>query len=136
VVNKTIIDITGQANSSLKTGGSKIYIAIGLKGRRKRKLNNIENKTTMENKTTVELIELLRCGSKLVDKQGNILDQDKYEEVWGELRNREPFFTILNEDYDDGLPAAREAIKELQEEVRKLKRHKHDIKSGDVMIRI
>lgn len=90
----------------------------------------------MENKTTIELIELLSRGSKLVDKKGNILDQDKYEEVWGELRDREPFFSILNEDWEEGLPAAWVAIKELQEEVKKLKRHKHDERSGDVMIRI
>src|SRR3972149_6844998 len=101
-----------------------------------KKIKNIENKNTTENKTIVELIELLREGGKLVDKQGNILDKEKYEEVWEELRIREPFFTILNEDYDEGLPAAREAIEELQEEVRTLKRHKHDIKSGDIMIRI
>ena len=53
----------------------------------------------MENKTTTELIELLRLGSKLVDKKGNILDEDKHDEVWAELRQREPFFTILNEDW-------------------------------------
>ena len=90
----------------------------------------------MENKTTTELLELLRWGSKLIDKEGKILDGDKYEEVWAELRQREPFFTILNEDWDEGLPAAWEAIEKLQSEVKKLKRHKHEEKSGDIMIRI
>ena len=90
----------------------------------------------MENKTTSELLELLRRGNKLVDKDGTILDQDKYEEVWAELRQREPFFSILEESWEESLPSAWSEIKELQEEVKKLKRHKHDDKSGDVLIRI
>ncbi len=90
----------------------------------------------MENKTTTELLELLSRTSKLIDKEGKILDSDKYEEVWAELRQREPFFTILNEDWEEGLPAAWEAIEKLQGEVKRLKRHKHDERSGDIMIRI
>ena len=90
----------------------------------------------MENKTTTELIELLRHGSRLVDKEGNILDEEKYNAVFAELREREPFFSLLNEDWEEGLPMAWEAIKELQETVKQLKRHKHDERSGDVMIRI
>jgi len=85
----------------------------------------------MENKKTTELLELLN----------NLKDDDyksggKYEEIMGELETREPFTQILNKDWYDSLPSAWEVIKELQEEIKKLKRHKHDERSGDVMIRI
>lgn len=87
----------------------------------------------MENKKTTELIDLLKS---LVDDEGNIKDNEKYEEVFAELRKREPFWTLLEPDFDESLPSAWEAINDLREEVKKLKRHKHDEKSGDVLIRI
>ena len=88
----------------------------------------------MENKTTTELLELLR---KLPDEGEGIWGEGgKFEQLMGELATRHPFYDILNEDDDDSLPAAHQAIKELQEEVKKLKRHKHDEKTGDVMIRV
>ena len=85
----------------------------------------------MENKTTTELIDLL---TKLVDKDGKL--KDGYEEAFEELKNREPFYFLLHEDYDESLPSLLREMEELREEVKLLKRHKHDIKSGDVMIRI
>lgn len=87
----------------------------------------------MENKTTTELLDLY---SKLIDKEGNILDQEKYDKWWDEIKKREPFWRLINEDYEESLPAMLEMIKELQEEVKKLKRHKHDEKTNDVLIRI
>ena len=85
----------------------------------------------MENKKTTELLDLLK---KLTDKEGNLLEG--YEEVLELLKLRTPFFEILHEDSEDGLPAFREEIDELKADIKKLKRHKHDEKSGDVLIRI
>ena len=85
----------------------------------------------MENKTTTELLNLL---TKLVDKEGNLLEG--YDEALEELRNREPFYQILHEDFDDSLPALKEEIADLKDELKKLKRHKHEPNTGDVLIRI
>lgn len=88
----------------------------------------------MENKTTVELLELLR---KLPDSGDEVWGKGgKYEQIMGELVTRHPFFDILDPDFDESLPVAWEAIKELQDEIKKLKRHKHDERSGDVVVRI
>ena len=88
----------------------------------------------MENKTTAELLELLNklpeAGEETWGEGG------KYEQIMDELKTRYPFNNILNPDYDESLPAAWEDIKELQDEIKKLKRHKHDERSGDVLIRI
>ena len=87
----------------------------------------------MENKTTIELLEILRKNGTGSDKN---YDEDIYESALAELCKRSPFWEIFNEDWEEGLPAAHVAIKELQEEIKKLKRHKHDDKTGDVLIRI
>ena len=87
----------------------------------------------MENKTTSELLNLL---DNLDEEKGDWKTGGKYEQIMDELKTREPFSTILDEDYDESLPSAFAAIKELEEEIKQLKRHKHDPKSGDVMIRI
>lgn len=87
----------------------------------------------MENKKTTELIDLLNTCD---EKKGDYQSGGKYELISAELEKREPFLQILGEDWDTGLPAAWEAIKDLQEEIKRLKRHKHDDKTGDVMIRI
>ena len=86
---------------------------------------------SVENKKTTEILDQL---AKLTEddwKSGG-----KYEVLIGELRNREPFIQILGEDCDDSLPAVWEAIKELKEEIKLLKRHKHDSANGDVLVRI
>ena len=88
-------------------------------------------KNSMENKTTTELLDLL---SKLIDKDGNLLKG--YEEAEEELKSREPFWQIFNEDFDESIPALLERIEDLEAEIKKLKRHKHDDKTGDVLIRI
>lgn len=85
----------------------------------------------MENKTTTELLNLL----------ANLKDDDykedgKYQQIMGELETREPFMGILGKDWDTSLPAVWEAIKEIQETLKLLKRHKHDEKTDDVMVRI
>jgi len=85
----------------------------------------------MENKTTTELLDLL---TKLTEKDGNL--KDGWQETYDELMKREPFFILLNEEFDESLPALKNRIEELEAEIKKLKRHKHDDKSGDVLIRI
>ncbi len=92
----------------------------------------------MENKTTSELLELL---AKMPEEGEKGYDEfwssgGKYEQIIAELEKREPFLQILGEDEEKSLPAVWDVIKELQDEIKKLKRHKHDEKSGDVVIRI
>jgi len=91
------------------------------------------NETLMENKKTTELIDQLQ---KLDEDKGDWSTGGKYEQIMGELVTRYPFYDILNEDHDESLPAVWRAIEELREEVKKLKRHKHDPNSGDVMVRV
>lgn len=88
----------------------------------------------MENKKTTEIIDAL---GKLPDEGEKIWGEGgTYEKLMGELETRHPFSNILDPDDDTSLPSAWEAIKELQADIKALKRHKHDEKSGDVMIRI
>lgn len=85
----------------------------------------------MENKKITELLDLL---TSLISKDGDL--KDGYEETSGELKNREPFCTILKNDitlYDETLEGR---IEYLEEQVRLLKRHKHELNTGDIMIRI
>ena len=85
----------------------------------------------MENKKTTELLDMIANLNEDEYKEGG-----QYQKLMGELETREPFLNILNKDWDTSLPSAWEAIKDLQEEVKKLKRHKHDEKTGDVMVRV
>ncbi len=87
----------------------------------------------MENKKTTELLDLLQS---LSEEKGDWEEGGKYEQIMEELKGRYPFWDIFNENSEDGLPALREEIDELKVEIKKLKRHKHDEKSGDVLIRI
>lgn len=85
----------------------------------------------MENKKTTELIDLL---PSLVDKEGNL--KSGYEEALEELKSRSPFWEIFDEGFEESIPAIWEAIGELREAVKLLNRHKHDEKTGDVMVRV
>ena len=85
----------------------------------------------MENKKTTELIDLLdTC------EEDDFAAGGKYQKIMGELETREAFIGIIGKDYDRSLPAIWEVIEEIQGEIKKLKRHKHDEKNGDVLIRI
>jgi len=84
----------------------------------------------MENKKTTELLDLLANLTAEDYREGGT-----YQAIMGELETREPFVEILSKDWDTSLPSAWEAIDELKEEIKKLKRHKHDT-NGDVLIRI
>ena len=93
---------------------------------------------SMENKKTTELIDLLHS---LTDKEGNL--KKGYNEALEELKNREPFWTLLNTDSEQSVWAIIEWLEELageveslEKEIKLLKRHKHDEKTGDVMVRV
>jgi len=92
----------------------------------------------MENKTTTELLELLNKAPEEGEKGYDEFwaSDGTYNQIMEELKNREPFLQILGEDWDTSLPAVWEEIEELKAEIKNLKRHKHDNKSGDVLIRI
>lgn len=85
----------------------------------------------MEDKKTTELLDLLQN-----------LDEDdfetdgKYEKIIEVLKEREPFTWLLSENWDNSLPNLVEQVEVLREEIKKLKRHKHDDKSNDILIRI
>ena len=86
----------------------------------------------MENKTTTELIDLLNQEFKDSDYD----DGGKYVRIMNELKNRSPFQEMLNEVYEESLPHLANQLEVLREDVKLLKRHKHDEKNGDVLVRI
>ena len=96
----------------------------------------MDKKQSLENKTTTELLNLLdKLGDSDLDSKAYKAGGE-YEQLIGELSNREPFLQILDEDWDTALPAVWRAIEDIQEQIKLLKRHKHDDKSGDVLVRI
>lgn len=83
--------------------------------------------TSFENKKTSELLDLLPT---LIDENGRL--EADHEAVFEELKSREPFYSLIH-------PRDKEVSEELQnieEDIKKLKRHKHDDKTGDVVVRI
>ena len=108
---------------------------IGLKGSISVNINNIENNETMENKKTTELLDLLMKVS--FDEKSN---QHDIDDVFAELCKRPPFDKLFGEN-QYGSSNTREMthderLEELEDDVKLLKRHKHDDKSGDVLVRI
>lgn len=88
----------------------------------------------MENKTTIELFNLLDGFRKKQDD--NKFDWDKYGEVIAELRKREPFSDLFGQKEDTNDFTFEERIERLEEDLKLLKRHKHDEHTGDVLVRI
>lgn len=91
----------------------------------------------MENKKTTELLDLLWTIENLPeDKQ----DWDKRTEVFDELIKRPPFNKMLGENEFEssnwGDMTLEERTAELSGDVKLLKRHKHDERTGDVVVRI
>ena len=80
----------------------------------------------MENKKTTELLDLIE------EKEKKQEYDEEYDEIKETLLLREPFITLHNDEH--GTPLS-ESLAETDENVKKLKRHKHD-KNGDVLIRI
>lgn len=83
---------------------------------------------SLENKKTSELLDLLPT---LTAEDGQLLDG--WDEVREELLSREPFYTLYKPIDGDTVS---EELENIREEIKKLKRHKHDEKNGDVLIRI
>ena len=97
----------------------------------------------LENKTTSELLDLIGEYSVKERNEAEISDKevDEYVESIKELQNRAPFNLIFTEDYySEESKTLEERIDNLEENhedfEKKVRRHKHDILSGDVMIRI
>ena len=92
----------------------------------------------MENKTTSELLDLIYKIEQVEEKDKDYQKLwDMYDDVLAELRQREPFKKILGESaYPNDYLTLEEKVDELVEDVKRLKRHKHDERSGDVMVRI
>ena len=86
----------------------------------------------MENKTTTELIDLLNKDFDDSAYENN----GEYTLIMNELKNRSPFQEMLNEVYEESLPYLANQLEALQADVKLLKRHKHDEKNGDVLVRI
>ena len=87
----------------------------------------------MENKNTTELLDLLwKLESATEEKQ----DWDKYGEVIAELRKRPPFSDIIGQKDSANEYSLEERIENLEEDLKLLKRHKHDSHNGDVLVRI
>lgn len=88
--------------------------------------------TPMENKKTTELLDILHdltTYSREYSKEEELMR----DEIQEELMLRQPFFSLNMPDYETEI---KEIVKEFSEDIKKLKRHKHDERSGDVLVRI
>ena len=99
----------------------------------------------MENKTTTELLDLIGKYSvkERNDKEISDKECEDYVGAIKELQQRAPFNLIFNSEdnyYSEEKPTLEERLDTIEENLedfeKKIKRHKHDEKSGDVMIRI
>lgn len=88
----------------------------------------------MENKTTAEILDFLwKVESKDVPSDA---EWDKHGEAYAELCKRPPFNQLIGEREEQKEFSHEERLEGIDEDIKSLKRHKHDEKSGDVMIRI
>lgn len=85
----------------------------------------------MENKKTSELLDLLW---RLENEENP--DWDEVGDVRAELEKRPPFNDIIGVKDDKNDWTHAERLDSLDEDMKLIKRHKHDEKSGDVMVRI
>lgn len=81
----------------------------------------------MENKKTTELLDRIWEISKDGDWS------DEATEILDELKSREPFYTFLNDENSEPIL---DVLTEVKSDIKLLKRHKHDEKTDDVMVRI
>jgi hypothetical protein len=93
----------------------------------KQKENN-----SLENKKTSELLDELHPLTKY-DRDYTKEEENMRDDIEEELSFRSPFFKITHPIDDNSLE---EDISDFREDIKKLKRHKHDEKNGDVLIRI
>lgn len=89
----------------------------------------------MENKKTTELLDMLQKVS--FNEKSTVQDVG---DVFAELCKRPPFDKLFGESQygssNVGDMTHDERIEELEGDVKLLKRHKHEERSGDVMVRI
>lgn len=86
----------------------------------------------MENKKTTELLDELH--DLTTYKREYTKEEDALrDEIEEELFLRQPFFSL---NMPDDKTTLKEIVEEFSDEIKKLKRHKHEDKTGDVMIRI
>lgn len=91
----------------------------------------------MENKTTTELLDLLRKIERKADKDPDgEIDWDEHAELYAKLCKRTPFRQLLGTNDDPNDLTHEEQLEAINEEMKRLKRHKHDEHSGDVLVRI
>lgn len=96
----------------------------------------------MENKKTTELLDFIGKYSVKERNEESISDKeaDDYVEATNELVMRQPFSSIFKGYYSEEEKPIVEKISDLEKNFddfqKKIKRHKHDERSGDVMIRI
>ncbi len=83
---------------------------------------------SLENKKTTELLDSIQL---LITEDGQLLDG--YDETLDELNSREPFYSLRKPRDDETVS---EELDLIDRELKDLKRHKHDERTGDVMIRI
>ena len=86
----------------------------------------------MENKKTSELLDLVQKEPESEEDWG------EWEEVVAELEKRWPFSKILGGSEYSNIEdmTFEERLQETEADIKLLKRHKHDGKTGDVLIRI
>lgn len=87
----------------------------------------------MENKKTSELLDLLW---EIENAPDDTSDWDKHAEAYDELLKRTPYNKILGTSPFQNEFTLEESVAENINDIKLLKRHKHDEKSGDVLIRI
>ncbi len=93
-----------------------------------KKIKNI----SLENKKTTELLDTLHDLTKY-DREYSKEEDTSRSEIHEELLLRQPFFSLNMPDDETSL---KDVVKEFSEDIKHLKRHKHDEKNGDVLIRI
>lgn len=88
----------------------------------------------MENKKTSELLDFLyTIESK---KEPSDEDWDAHTEASAELEKRPPFNSIIGEREEQNEFSLEERVEVLEKDSKLIKRHKHDDKNGDVLVRI
>lgn len=89
----------------------------------------------MENKTTTELLDLLwKIESKELPTEK---EWEQHAAAYDVLITRTPYKQLLGErEYPNDQPTHEEALSDIAENIKLLKRHKHDNHTGDVMTRI
>lgn len=87
----------------------------------------------MENKKTTELLDLLNKVSE--DENSN---QQEVDDIFEVLAKRPPFDQLFGKNKwgDSSDPTHEERLEELEDDVKLLRRHRHDDNSGDIMVRI